>query len=189
MPRIPHEAANNYWYHFGQRFRRLCPSMSTPLQLLCDDHYDWLCQWWRHRLGHGDEAADLAHDTFLRVLRNSDKVCTLRQPRAYLTTIARGLLNDHWRRRSLERAWLQAVATLPPELEASPEMLLGVQQALQQLDRMLGNLAPQAREVFVLSQLEGLSYVDIATRTGLSDRTVKRYMAQGFEICLTLMEY
>ncbi|MCH6043813.1 RNA polymerase subunit sigma, partial [Salmonella enterica] len=86
----------------------------------------------------------------------------LRQPRAYLTTIARGLLNDHWRRRSLERAWLEAVAALPPGMETSPDVLLGVQQALQQLDQMLANLAPQAREVFVLSQLEGLSYAEIA---------------------------
>jgi len=164
------------------------PNPLQPLQLLCETHYDWLCQWWRHRLGHGDEAADFAHDTFLRVLRHPEEASTLRQPRAYLTTIARGLLNDHWRRRSLERAWLEAMAALPPELAASPEMLLGVQQALQQLDRMLGNLAPQAREVFVLSQLEGLTYVEIAARTGLSDRTVKRYMAQGFEICLTMLD-
>lgn len=163
--------------------------MPNPLQLFCEDHYDWLCQWWRHRLGHGDEAADLAHDTFLRVLRKPHEVSALRQPRAYLTTIARGLLNDHWRRRSLEHAWLEAVAALPPEMETSPDALLEVQQALQQLDQMLANLAPQAREVFVLSQLEGLSYVEIATRTGLSDRTVKRYMAQGFEICLTLMNH
>jgi len=160
-----------------------------PLQLLCETHSEWLCQWLRRQLGHGDEASDFAHDTFLRVLRNPEEVRTLRQPRAYLTTIARGLLNDHWRRRSLERAWLQAVAAIPPEMEASPEMLLGVQQALQQLDRMLADLAPQAREVFVLSQMEGLTYAEIAVRTGLSDRTVKRYMAQGFEVCLTLLEY
>ncbi|ASC67784.1 RNA polymerase subunit sigma [Achromobacter denitrificans] len=165
--------------------------MSNPLQPLqhfCENNYEWLCQWWRHRLGHGDEASDFAHDTFLRVLRNPEEVRALRQPRAYLTTVARGLLNDHWRRRSLERAWLETLAAMPPELEASPDMLMGVKQALQQLDRMLGNLAPQAREVFVLSQLEGLSYVEIAARTGLSDRTVKRYMAQGFEICLTMLE-
>jgi len=161
--------------------------MSNPLQVFCEDHYDWLCQWWRRRLDPSDEAADLAHDTLLRVLRKSDEVSGLRQPRAYLTTIARGLLNDHWRRRSLERAWLEAVAALPEEMGASPESLLAVQQALQQLDRLLAGLAPQAREVFVLSQLEGLSYAQIAARTGLSDRTVKRYMAQGFEICLTLL--
>ncbi|KGD86860.1 RNA polymerase sigma factor FecI [Achromobacter sp. RTa] len=162
--------------------------MSNPLQVLCEDHYDWLCQWWRRRLDQGDEAVDLAHDTMLRVLRKPNEVSGLRQPRAYLTTIAKGLLNDHWRRRSLERAWLEAVAAHPPEAGASPESLLAVQQALQQLDRLLAGLAPQARTVFVLSQLEGLSYAQIAARTGLSDRTVKRYMAQGFEICLTLLE-
>ncbi|MFJ1299214.1 sigma-70 family RNA polymerase sigma factor [Pseudomonadota bacterium AL_CKDN230030165-1A_HGKHYDSX7] len=160
-----------------------------PLQQFCQNHYDWLCQWWRRQLGQGDEASDFAHDTFIRVLGKPDEVRSLRQPRAYLTTIARGLLNDHWRRRSLERAWLEAVAAMPPELDVSPERLLIVQQTLQQLDRLLADLAPRAREVFVLSQLEGLTYVEIAARTGLSDRTVKRYMAQGFEICLGLMEH
>lgn len=162
--------------------------MSTPLQLLYEDNHDWLCQWLRRRLGGSDEAADLAHDTFLRVLRKSDQMPTLRQPRAYLTTIARGLLNDHWRRQSLEQAWLETLAGLPEEMTTRPDRLLAMQQALQQLDSMLAGLAPQAREVFVLSQLEGLTYAQIAARTRLSERTVKRYMAQGFELCLSLMD-
>ncbi|CAJ49451.1 sigma-70 family RNA polymerase sigma factor [Bordetella avium] len=161
--------------------------MSNPLQAVCEDHYVWLCQWWRRRLDHADEAADLAHDTFLRVLRKPEEISCLRQPRAYLTPIARGLLNDHWRRRSLERAWLEALAQLPPEYEIAPDMLLQMQQALQHLDDMLAALAPRAREVFVLSQLEGLSYAKIAAQTGLNERTVKRYMAQSFEHCLTLV--
>ncbi|WP_336244496.1 sigma factor-like helix-turn-helix DNA-binding protein [Bordetella avium] len=66
-------------------------------------------------------------------------------------------------------------------------MLLQMQQALQHLDDMLAALAPRAREVFVLSQLEGLSYAKIAAQTGLNERTVKRYMAQSFEHCLTLV--
>jgi RNA polymerase sigma factor (sigma-70 family) len=61
-------------------------------------------------------------------------------------------------------------------------------QALQELDRMLAGLAPKAREVFVLSQLEGLSYAQIAERLGLSERTIKRYMAQAFEHCLVVMD-
>jgi len=77
-----------------------------PIQLFCETHYEWLCQWWRRQLGHGDHASDFAHDTFLRMLRYPEEVRTLRQPRAYLTTIARGLLNEQWRRRSLERAAL-----------------------------------------------------------------------------------
>lgn len=161
--------------------------MSSALRLLYEDNHDWLCQWLRRRLDGGEEALDLAHDTFLRLLRKPDEMPGIKEPRAFLTTIARGLLNDHWRRRSLEKAWLEAAASLPPEAAVSPEALLSMQQELQQLDAMLAGLAPKAREVFVLSQLEGLSYLRIAERTGLSERTVKRYMAQGFEMCLALM--
>jgi RNA polymerase sigma factor (sigma-70 family) len=160
----------------------------STLQTLYEDNHGWLYQWLRRRLDCTDEAADLAQDTFLRVLRKSNEIADLRQPRAYLATIARGLLNDHWRRRSLEQAWLDAVALLPGESVASPERLLAMQQTLQGLDSMLSGLAPRAREVFVLSQLEGLSYAQIATRTSLSERTIKRYMAQGFEVCLTLID-
>jgi RNA polymerase sigma factor (sigma-70 family) len=161
---------------------------TTTFQLIYQDNHDWLCQWLRRRLDRGDEAADFAHDTFLRILRKSDELADICEPRAFLTTIARGLLNDHWRRRSLEKAWLETLAALPPEVSVSPERLVSMQQEVQQLDDILSNLAPQAREVFVLSQLEGLTYVQIAARCKLSDRTVKRYMAQAFELCLTLMD-
>jgi RNA polymerase sigma-70 factor (ECF subfamily) len=161
---------------------------AATLRILYEDNHDWLCQWLRRRLDCSDEAADLAHDTFVRVLRKPEEVPAVREPRAYLTTIARGLLNDHWRRRSLERAWLETVAALPAECAVSPEALLSMRQTLHRLDGMLANLAPRAREVFVLSQLEGLTYAQIAARLNLCDRTIKRYMAQGFELCLTLME-
>ncbi|MDY0962578.1 MULTISPECIES: sigma-70 family RNA polymerase sigma factor [Massilia] len=160
--------------------------MST-IQLLYKDNHGWLCRWLRQRLDSADDAVDLAHDTFLRLLRRPDEVPGIVEPRAFLATIARGLLNDHWRRRTLEQAWLETLAALPEDVAFSPEQLVSMQQELQQLDAMLGQLAPKAREVFVLSQLEGLTYVQIAARTGLSDRTVKRYMAQGFELCLNAM--
>ncbi|CAM4005840.1 sigma-70 family RNA polymerase sigma factor [Bordetella muralis] len=160
---------------------------TSTVQALYQNNHDWLFQWLRRRLDCRDDAADLAHDTFVRVLRKSDELPGLREPRAYLTTIARGLLTDHWRRRSLEQAWIEAIAALPSDVDVSPESLLSMQQTLQQLDDLLSGLAPRAREVFVLSQVEGLTYAQIAARTHLSERTVKRYMTQGFELCLTLM--
>lgn len=147
----------------------------------------WLRDWLRRRLNCSDSAADMAHDTFVRVLLKPEALPHLREPRAYLTTIAKGLLHDHWRRRSLERAWLDALASLPQELAPSPEERLAVLQTLQQIDALLDGLAPKVRTAFVLSQLEGLGYAQIAQRLDVSERTVKRYMAQGFEACLSLM--
>lgn len=151
-------------------------------------HHGWLLCQLRRKLGSSWDAADLAHDTFLRVLLQPDVLPGLREPRAYLRTVARGLLADYWRRRSLEQAWLQALAALPEALAPDPQHVLAIRQTLQQLDDMLGRLPAKAREVFVLSQLQGLGYAQIATRLGLSERTVKRHMARGFELCLTLIE-
>src|SRR5256885_14558104 len=52
----------------------------------------------------------------------------LREPRAYLATVARRLLINHLRRQSLEQAWLQALAALPAPQAPSPEQQLLILQ-------------------------------------------------------------
>ncbi|KAF1024095.1 MAG: putative RNA polymerase sigma factor FecI [Paracidovorax wautersii] len=164
------------------------PPPADSVERLYHANHGWLQHWLWRRLGCADGAADLAHDTFVRLLAKPEAVARVQQPRAYLTTVARGLLNDHWRRLSLERAWLETLAALPQPLAMPPEEELAALQALRQLDDLLGRLAPRTREVFVLSQLEGLDYAAIAARVGVSERTVKRDMAQGFELCLSLID-
>lgn len=57
------------------------------LDLLYADHHSWLHGWLRRRLGNAYDASDLAHDTFLRIL-TKDVLPPIREPRAFLTTIA-----------------------------------------------------------------------------------------------------
>lgn len=151
------------------------------------EHHGWLRTWLRRRLGCTHSAADLAQDTFVRVLLRPQVLQTLREPRAYLSTLAKGVVSEHWRRQALERAYLDALALLPAPLAPSPEERLELLQTLDEIDAMLEGLAPKAREAFVLSQLEGLTYAVIAERLQTSERTVKRYMQQGFERCLALV--
>ena len=83
-------------------------------------HHGWLKGWLRHKLGNAFDAADLAHDTFVRVLGKRESQ-DIREPRAYLVTIAGGLLASHWRRHALEQAWRDAMAARPEALAPSPE--------------------------------------------------------------------
>lgn len=163
------------------------PHAVNAVQILYVEHYGWLQTWLRRRLSCSHSAADLAQDTFMRVLLRPHVVPTLREPRAYLTTLAKGVVSEHWRRQTMERAYLEALASMPEALSLSPENRLELLQTLDEIDAMLNSLPPRAREAFVLSQLEGLTYVQIATRLNISERTVKRYMAQGFERCLALV--
>jgi RNA polymerase sigma-70 factor (ECF subfamily) len=110
----------------------------------------------------------------------------LREPRAYLTTVARGLLVDHWRRRDLEQAWLQARTALPEALAPSPEERQLAVELLLQIDAMLAGLRPPVRTAFLLAQIEGICYDDIAARLGVSRRSVERYIAEALFYCYTL---
>jgi RNA polymerase sigma-70 factor (ECF subfamily) len=148
------------------------------------DHHGWLESWLRRRMGNAWDAADLSHDTFLRVLSSSQQIVDMREPRAYLLTVGKRLLSNFYSRRSLETAYLEALAQMPEESAPSPEQRWLLLETLQALDELLDGLPPLVRRAFLLSQLEGLGYREIAERMAVSERTIKRYMAQAYEHCL-----
>lgn len=154
----------------------------ADIESLYLQHSSWLRAWLYHRLNNSSDAADLAQDTFVRVLqrRLSGQPG---QPRAYLRTIARGLVIDLWRHRDIERAWREAVAELPEEHTPSPETSLLAVEALVTIDRLLDELRPVVRKAFLLAQLEGLKCPAIAQRLGVSLASVERYIAQAMRHC------
>lgn len=148
------------------------------------DHRGWLEGWLRRRMGSACDAADLSQDTFLRLLASSQRVADLQEPRAYLLTVGKRLLSNFYQRRSLEQAYLNALASLPEEYVPSPEQRWLLLETLQALDELLDGLPRAVRRAFLWSQLEGLTYQQIAERLKVSERTIKRYMAQAYEHCL-----
>lgn len=59
------------------------------------DHHSWLHGWLRLKLSDAHRAADLVQDTFVRLLSaksTSPSDTALREPRAYLRTVANRLL-------------------------------------------------------------------------------------------------
>jgi RNA polymerase sigma factor (sigma-70 family) len=151
-------------------------------------HHSWLQGWLRKKLGNTFDAADLAQDVFMRLLRKKEAEPdqALREPRAYLTTIAHGLVVEHWRRRELEQSWLALLAAMPEQEVPSPESRLIFLETLISIDQMLASLKPPVRTAFLLAQLEGLTCPQIAERIGKSVATVERYIASALRHCYTL---
>ncbi|TBU90345.1 RNA polymerase subunit sigma [Stutzerimonas kirkiae] len=148
-------------------------------------HYGWLCKRLRRHLECSASAEDLASETFVQVLK-APAATPILEPRAFLTTISRRLLFQFWRRRDLERAYLETLIheeeATTPTLEEQAQML----EALCEIDRLLDGLPARVKATFLLSQVDGLTYPQIASALGISQRSVSDYMAQAIKRCLRL---
>ena len=159
----------------------------TDFHNLYCDHHSWLQSWLRRKLGNRCDAADIAHEVFLRLISGRRGVARLGQePRALLTHIAQCLVIDHWRQQDVERAYLEAIAHLPEPETPSPEARCLILEALYRIEAMLRDLPELTRTIFLLSQLDGLKYREIADRQQVSLPTVKRHMRKAFLACLNL---
>lgn len=150
------------------------------------DHHGWLLSWLRRKLGCGQQAADVAQDTFVRLL-GQRRTLDFQQPRALLTHVAKGLVIDHWRRQEVERAYLDAIAHLPEPQAPSPEAHLLIVETLCRIEAMLDAMPARTRKIFLLAQLDGLSYAQVAEQAGVSLATVKRHMSDGFVACMAAL--
>lgn len=156
--------------------------LQEQVHALYRDHHGWLRGWLRRRLGNAFDAADVAHDTYVRILR-AGRVPEAHQSRQHLTQIANGLLIDLYRRRQIEATYLEAIAQLPPRLAPSEEARALAMEALAEIDAILHGLPPKVRAALLMHKLDGMSYRDIAARLGVSVSSVEKYMASALVAC------
>ena len=145
-------------------------------------NHRWLLNAVWRKLGNVFDAEDIASSSFVELAGHDHT--TVREPRALLTTIAQRLVFDMWRRRSLERAYLQALEVAESRLVLSEEARLELSQSLLAIDRALHGVPVKAREAFLLSQIDGMTYAEIAETMGVSQSMVRKYMTRAMTTCL-----
>mgnify|MGYP006291465255 CR=1 FL=1 len=151
-------------------------------QRLCDlyiDHHGWLQAWLCRRLGCPQRAADLAQNTFLRLITLGHPLAELTRPRAWLTTTAQRLIVDEIRRHRIERAYVDALAvTAADDVFPSAEQVFAAVQTLACLASVLQAVPAKARVAFLRHYLDGVSQSEIAAELGVSVRMVRKYLVR-----------
>jgi RNA polymerase sigma-70 factor (ECF subfamily) len=161
-------------------------SHTAAVQRIYEQHHSWLHGWLKAKLYNACDAADVAHDTFVRIL-GAANAAQIREPRDYLATVARGLVIDRYRRRAIELAYQQTVAERPQATVISEEDKALIIETLVAVDKALDDLGPRTKRIFMLSQIDGLTYQQIALDLKVSLTTVKKHMIRAFTECSLLL--
>lgn len=160
----------------------LTPYLSPPsVGTLYTDHHAWLRTWLQRRLGNAADAADLAHDAFLRLILKPapNGFNSQVEARAYLRAMAQGMCINLWRRREIEQAWLDTLAAQPEAFAPSAERQAIVLEALQEIAALLLDLPPKAAQAFLMSTVCGMTAAEVSGELGVSTRMVRKYVAQA----------
>lgn len=138
------------------------------------EHYEELIGTWTRRLRNRQQAEDLAHDTFVRVLES--RASEVVQPRAYLHQTARNIAVDACRREDRRQALTLPAMDQSAPHSGDPEHYMHAIQLADSIERALTELPLNCRRIFIWQKIEGLTQQEIAERLGLSKNMVEKYM-------------
>ena len=127
------------------------------------------------------DAPDLTQEVYLRLLRISDHE-SIRNPQAYLFTVASHVLHEHALRQSktFESVdLLEVESRLETDSHEDPATQVETEQAFEELGRSLQKLSPRAYATLILHRCEGLTLQQIGERLGVSRDQVKKYLARA----------
>lgn len=147
-------------------------------------HYAWLRGRLARRVSCSSEAEDIASEAFLQLTEDGGR-SNIREPRAFLTTLAKRILIKLWQRQDLERAYVDTLRHMPEAQALSPEEHSLLLEAICQIDRALAALPLPVKTAFLLSRLDGLTYPEIAKHMGISLATVERHMKRALLQCVS----
>ena len=142
--------------------------------------------------GSASDAEDLTQDVFLKLYRNLDAFNAERGSfQTWITTLARNLLVDHFRRTRLERASDSLDSSLTEDDDGpsmadrladprpSQETHTAGLELKARIQHALAQLSPELREAVVLRDLEDMDYKDIAQVLRIPEGTVKSRISRG----------
>ena len=141
----------------------------------------------RRRVADAADAEDILQDVFFELAESYRAVRPVEQVGAWLFRVARNRITDLFRKKkpaALEETVAAAaddavsLEELLPSADAGPEAAYARRVLLEELDAALNELPPEQREVFIAHELEGVSFKDLAARSGVGLNTLlsrKRY--------------
>ncbi|WP_186456761.1 RNA polymerase sigma factor [Sphingomonas suaedae] len=151
----------------------------TRLDILFRDQRISLMRYFTRNRASQADAEDLAQEAFLRLAHADRGATEIAQPTAYLRQIGRNLMRDHVKAPAHRHEFGSPEMVDEAISEANELGRLEARDRLRRVEAALGRLKPKTRNIFLAHRLDGMTYGEIAERTGLSVKGVEKQMSKA----------
>jgi RNA polymerase sigma factor (sigma-70 family) len=137
------------------------------------------------RLRNVHDVPDVAQEVFLRLLRVR-REDAIRNPEAYLFTVASHVLQQHTLRRNSDPVFVDiadAESDLVVAATEEPPSQVDQVKRIEILVQALGKLPPRVSAALVMHRLGGYTVQEIADELGVAHDTVKKYLMRAAQHC------
>lgn len=140
------------------------------------------------RVGCSETAADLATELYLK-LRRINPVCQSEgEAWTYLYRMAKSAAIDHIRTINRRQVLLDHASDLVEPQEAiGPDRAIAADDQMKIVEGALAELPEKARQMLVLSRVQGLTHGEIANELGVSKSLIEKYIARALLHCRSRM--
>lgn len=154
------------------------------LQRLVEVYSNDLLYYAQYLVHSKEEAEEIVSDVFFEVWQNRDKFSSVRNEKTWLLTVTHNKAVSFLRKKTSEASsvsWEEVGDYGGPVDLQTPDTRLISQEEMTRINRIIAQLPPRCRQVFVLAKIERLPYKEIADFLGISVKTINIHIAKALE--------
>ncbi len=127
-------------------------------------------------------ADDLAQDVFIKFWQRKEYADSVENIDAWLYTLARNHLYDHYRKLASEKKYQEAIWQEMEQHANNVIQEIYKNELDEQIGSILKKLPPRQIEVYQLSRENGLSLDEVAKTLEISPNTAKNHLVQALKV-------
>ena len=129
------------------------------------------------------DAEEIVQEVFVKLWETREKIDVYSSFESYLFSIAYNTTMSQFRKRLSEKKYLDYISSLQGFNETQDLTdEIHFNELNERLSKLLDELTPRQKEIFLLSREEGLSQAEISEKLGLSINTVKKHMVNALSL-------